>query len=244
VEPSGAPWRVLESSEAATGATGDAVPARARPIPWLALAVGAVALVVAAIAVVLTFRPEPLVGVDGADPYAAAAALGATVGPSTAPGGSAGTGGDLVVAVAGAVAHPGLYRLPARSRVGDAIAAAGGFAGTVDAAGADRDLNLAAIVHDGDKVRVPMRGEPAGNGATTSSPPGGDSGGGPTALIDLNRATAEQLDTLPGVGPATAAKIIAAREQRPFASIDDLGARKVVGAATLEKLRPLVTVAP
>jgi competence protein ComEA len=142
-----------------------------------------------------------------------------------------------VVDVSGAVVAPGVYRLPAGSRVGDAIVAAGGYGAGVDAGLADRQLNLAAVVHDGDKIRVPVRGEaPAPDGASASGG-GGGAGGGP---IDLNRATAEELDTLPGVGPATAAKIIAAREERPFATVDELAARKVVGAATLEKIRPLV----
>ena len=233
MEPSGAPWRVLETAEPATesAATGP------RPIPWLVIGVGVVAVVVAAVAVFLTVRSEPLVGVDGAAPYAAA--LGAASGPLP----SAAATGEVVVDVAGAVAHPGLYKLSEGSRIGDAIAAAGGYAGTVDAGLADRQLNLAAIVHDGDKVRVPMRGEaPGGSGESTSAPGGGaGSGDGP---IDLNHASAEELDSLPGVGPATAAKIIAAREEQPFKSVDDLGTRKVVGAATLEKLRPLVTVGP
>ena len=145
--------------------------------------------------------------------------------------------------MSGAVAHPGLYRLPAGARTGDAIAAAGGYGSSVDAALADRQLNLAAVLRDGDKVRVPIRGEAAvsGGGQTAPAAGGGAAGG---SLLDLNYASAEELDTLPGVGPATAAKIIAAREEQPFASVDDLAARKVVGAATLEKLRALVTVGP
>jgi competence protein ComEA len=243
VEPSGAPWRVLETAESPSSA--DAATPPPRSVPWLAIAVGAVALVVGAVAVVLTLRSEPLVGVDGAAPYAAAALRSASDPP---PATSHGAAGDVVVDVGGAVARPGLYRLPAGSRVGDAIAAAGGYAGSVDAGLADRQLNLAAIVKDGDKVRVPMRGETPAGGPPGSSPADGSTGGatGGTAAgpMDLNHATAEQLDTLPGVGPATAAKIIAAREQQPFTSVDDLGARKVVGSATLEKLRPLVTVGP
>jgi competence protein ComEA len=243
VEPSGAPWRVLETAEPSPAV--DSSPERGRPIPWLAVGVGGVALVIAAIAVIVTLRSEPLIGVDGAAPYAAAAALGAASDLPSAPAGAAGTTDDVVVDVAGAVAHPGVYRLPAGSRIGDAVAAAGGFAGTVDAARADRELNLAALVHDGDKVRVPLRGEPPGSGSAAPAATGGGSGGAAaSAPIDLNHATAEELDTLPGVGPATAAKIIAAREQQPFASVDDLVTRKVVGAATLEKLRQLVTVGP
>ena len=158
-----------------------------------------------------------------------------------------------MVEVGGAVARPGVYRLPAGARVADAIAAAGGFGSRVDVEAADRALNLAAVVRDGDEIHVPARGEApasaaAGGGSDTGGAGSGAGGGAGEAsaggLIDLNRATAEQLDTLPGVGPATAAKIIAAREERPFASLEDVGSRKVVGAATLAKIRALVTVGP
>jgi competence protein ComEA len=151
--------------------------------------------------------------------------------------------GQLVVDVEGAVALPGLYVLEAGSRVGDAIDAAGGYAPNVDIDAAARTLNLAAPLADGEKVLVPRLGQQQ-VGAEPSS--GAGPGSQPTtgSLIDINTADAAALDTLPGVGPATAAKIIAARDEAPFTSVDELLSRGVLGSATFEKVRPLVTVGP
>jgi competence protein ComEA len=223
VEPSGAPWRVIDSPDPASSPPAED---DRRDIPWIAIGAVIVAMVVAALAFVLASRSEPVIAVDGA----ASAGPGAVIVGADEPPGK-----DIVVEVGGAVARPGVYHLDAGARVGDAIAAAGGFGPRVDLALADRALNLAAPVRDGDEVRVPVRGE-AASGNEASGPV--EAGG----LVDLNRATAEALDTLPGIGPATAAKIIAAREEQPFGSIEDLGTRKVVGPATLEKIRALVIV--
>jgi competence protein ComEA len=148
---------------------------------------------------------------------------------------------DLVIDIQGAVIRPGVHRLAAGSRVGDAIDAAGGYSAQVDLAAASATLNLAAPLTDGAKIHVPARGE-----VVTSTPAGGGTGGSGTAggPINVNTATAEELDTLPGIGPVTAAKIIAAREQAPFATVDELLSRDVLGPATLEKIRALVIVAP
>jgi competence protein ComEA len=154
--------------------------------------------------------------------------------------------GRVVVDVEGAVVSPGLHILAAGSRVGDAIAAAGGYAPSVDIAAAATGLNLAQSLADGAKVHVPARGESAGPSAavgTGPDPPAvreSETGG----LINVNTATAEQLDTLPGIGPVTAAKIIGAREEAVFAAVDDLLSREVVGASTFEKIRALVSVSP
>jgi competence protein ComEA len=139
----------------------------------------------------------------------------------------------VVVHVAGAVLHAGVYTFSAGSRVVDAVQRAGGLA-----ADADPDaVNLAALLVDGQRVYVPRIGEPA--------PPLVD-GGGPTTVagpIDLNRATADELDALPGVGPATAAAIVAYREQHgPFGTVDDLADVRGIGPAKVEALRGLVTV--
>jgi competence protein ComEA len=234
VEPSSAPWRVVDP-EPDEASPPDAAGA-GRELPWLAIGAVLIALVVAGSAFLLATRPDPGVEIDGAlDAEAGFAAEGGTGAPSAAPA------QDLLVEVGGAVLRPGVYRLPSGARVLDAVTAAGGFGPRVDAAEADRRLNLAAPVRDGDEIHVPARGEVA----VASGGAGGGSGGeGAAGPIDVNNATAESLDTLPGIGPATAAKIIAAREEQPFASVEDLGTRKVVGPATLAKIRDLVTVGP
>jgi competence protein ComEA len=138
---------------------------------------------------------------------------------------------ELVVHVAGAVARPGLYRLPDGSRIDDAIAEAGGAKPR-----AALDLvNLAAPVADGQQVVVPLRGSSAAAGAADPS------AGAPAGKVHLNSATLEQLDELPGVGPVTAQQILAYRDANgAFRSVDELDAVPGIGPATLEQLRPLV----
>lgn len=142
----------------------------------------------------------------------------------------------VVVYVTGAVITPGVYTLAAPARVTDAVAAAGGVE-----AQADLDVvNLAATLRDGERVYVPTVGEVipvvvAGeSGAATTAPAG---------PVNVNSATADQLDVLPGVGPTTAAAIIAHREQHgPFQTVDQLGDVRGIGPAKLDALRGLVTV--
>lgn len=146
----------------------------------------------------------------------------------------------IVVHVAGAVVEPGVYRVPAGARVVDAVAAAGGSSsdGRADA------LNLAAPLRDGDRVHVPTNGEvPLGVAGVTSAGGGSLSTTGPVGPLDVNVATVDELDRLPGVGPATAAAIVAHREQHgPFPTVDAIGDVRGIGPAKLEALRPLVTV--
>ncbi len=136
----------------------------------------------------------------------------------------------MFVHVAGEVEKPGLYRLPSGLRVADAIDAAGG---ALERADLDA-LNLADLLADGMKVEVPRRGRAPATAATPSPTPG---------LIDLNTADAVLLETVPGIGPVTAAAILRHRDEiGRFESVEQLLDVSGIGPATLESLRPYVTV--
>jgi competence protein ComEA len=237
MDRSAAPWRVLDEagSDTKLPAPPESAAGPLGGLSWHLVGGAAVALVLAVAAFLIAAGgPSGEVAVDGGTAWSA------SVGPSDglAPAASAAL---VVVDVQGAVLRPGVLRLVGGSRVGDAIEAAGGYGPRVDAERAARELNLAAPLSDGDRILVPSRDDPA------AADPGGASegdatGGGGGGLVDINTASADELDALPGVGPVTAQKIIDAREEQPFAAVDDLLGRKVVGKSTFEKLRELVTV--
>jgi competence protein ComEA len=154
-------------------------------------------------------------------------ASGTVVPPLRAPRLARSAAAKLVVYVSGAVRRPGLYRLAQGTRIADALALAGGAMPKADLVA----VNLAAPLADGEQVVVPARG---GTGDVA-----GASG---SAVVDLNSATAEQLDTLPGIGPSTAAKIIAYRQQHgAFHSLAELDAVSGIGPSKLAELKGLVT---
>jgi competence protein ComEA len=135
----------------------------------------------------------------------------------------------VVVDVAGAVVRPGVVRLPAGTRVGDAIAAAGGVAPDADLAA----LNRATPLRDGSRVYVPRLGE---------TPPAGSLGSDAETKIDLNHASPAELESLPGIGPATALRIVRSRDQRPFSKVEELQTRGLVTARVLADIRDLLTL--
>jgi competence protein ComEA len=145
-------------------------------------------------------------------------------------------GGEALVHVAGAVRHPGVYRLSAGARIQDAVRRAGGGTGAADV----NAVNLAAKVADGQQVIVPRRASAGGAaGLPTAASAGAAPAGGPTTgPVNLNTATAEQLDTLDGVGPATAEKILDWRRQHGgFRTVEDLAQVPGIGPKRLAALR-------
>jgi competence protein ComEA len=189
------------------------------------LAAGFLGVAVALIAVVA------VAGVPGAaedeafgEPLDFAAAAG---GAATEPARPAG----IVVDVAGAVVRPGLHRLEAGARVGDAIMAAGGFAPRADLMAASQALNLAQALEDGTKVLVPELGTlEVGAGSAFDD-----------GTIDLNRAGQAELESLPGIGPVTAGRIIEARREQRFESVRDLRTRGLVGESVFADIEDLVS---
>lgn len=147
----------------------------------------------------------------------------------------------VLVHVVGAVARAGVVELVAGARVHDAIAAAGGAAADADLA----RLNLAAPLADGQRIAVPRVGEAltAAPGDAAAPLPGAPGGAEATGPLNLNTATATQLEELPGIGPTLAAAILAERERRGgFARVEDLRAVRGIGEQRFADLRGLVTV--
>jgi competence protein ComEA len=223
-----------------------------------AVALAAVALLAVALAVVVVVRGRPSevpAGVSAALPAPVLASAGT---PLPGPGASSATPpAELVVAVAGRVRRPGLVRLPAGSRVDDAVRAAGGvLPGTQLGV-----LNLARRLVDGEQVLVgvsPPAGapgpgaDPSGAGTSGGGPGGSGSGGGgsggsggsvPGAPVDLNAAGVADLDALPGIGPVLAQRIVDWRTAHGrFGSIDQLREVSGIGESTFARLRERVTV--
>lgn len=215
--------------------------------------IGAVILVLVA---ALVFGGRVLWARAAAEPHpvsASAVSTSSTQLPGTASGSSFAPHGfgaasstasapptTLVIQVVGQVHKPGVVHVRAGSRVEDAVSAAGGALPGADLAA----INLARVVADGEQIVVPKPGEhpttaPGGPAVTV----GGDGSAAPAAVVDLNTADAQALETLPGVGPVTAQHILQWRADNGwFSSVDELGEVSGIGDKTLAQLRPLVTV--
>lgn len=217
-------------------------------IDWFGLVrllTSAVAVVVVCVGAWFLLRTPPP-PTEASLPVATPGAGGPTAPPATLPVatspegqvGPVSTAGAsrVIVHVAGAVLLPGVYELAPGSRVDDAVRGAGGATGDAELG----RINLAAPLVDGDQIYVPAEGEdvppPAPASETRTAP-----GPAATGPVDVNRATAEQLEALPGVGPSTAAAIVAERERNgPFVSFDDLERVRGIGPAKLAGLVGLV----
>jgi competence protein ComEA len=200
------------------------------------VAAGGGALVLALAAVWLMLAP---VGED-----ASALSSGLTISTpiaSPVPAASVPASGTIVVDVQGAVLEPGVRELPAGSRVADAIAAAGGYATDADLEAAVTAVNLAQPLGDGEQIRIPRIGDNqvAGGGSGASdAPTSAESSSGP---LNLNTASPEELEALPGIGPVTVQKIVAARQEQPFTSLDDAVQRGVINRGQLEDIQAVAT---
>lgn len=142
----------------------------------------------------------------------------------------------IIVDIEGAVVRPGVYKLPQDSRIQDGLIAAGGLSAEADRGYISKTLNLATQLADGTKVYIPRVSE-AVSGVLTSD--GSLQGAAVNGLININTSSESELDTLPGVGPVTAQKIIAGR---PYSSINELLDRKIVNSRVFDQIKEKVTL--
>jgi competence protein ComEA len=227
---------------------------RAEPGRAGAIALAAIAAIAVLVAIFTLMRDQPA-PVRSAKLPPVEAVSSASRGPG--PSATANPNQPVVVSVVGLVHTPGLVTLPPGARIADALKAAGGTTDGADTVG----LNMARQVDDGEQIVVgiaPVKGQPPALGSSVSSgsaapgPPGTRSHPdhpnrpdkpGRSEVVNLNTATVQQLDTLPGVGPVTAAAIVAWRDANgKFTSVDQLAEVDGIGPARLEKLRRLVRV--
>ncbi|MDP1710267.1 MAG: ComEA family DNA-binding protein [bacterium] len=151
---------------------------------------------------------------------------------STAAGQIEGFG--LTVEIGGSVVKPGVYKLPGGSRIDDLLVLAGGFSGGADRNWSDKYLNRAAYLADGQKVYIPKVGEQTlGASAKTAT---GDQN---ASLININTASTSQLDSLPGIGPVYAQKII---EQRPYSTLEELVSKGAIKQSVFDKIKDKITI--
>lgn len=237
------PEELSDNSSRGASARGWLATVRADPGRAGVAALAMVGVVAVLVTVFTVIRDKP-------PPVAAAKLPPVAAVPSAGPKAPPGDDGPVVVSVVGLVHKPGLVTLAAGARIADALEGAGGALDGADLVG----LNLARRVTDGEQIIVGIAappGRPTTMGssvsdATPAAPPGApprDPGSPPPEVVNLNTATAEQLDALPGVGPVTAAAIIAWRDANgQFTSVDQLGDVDGIGPARLDKLRDLVRV--
>ena len=141
----------------------------------------------------------------------------------------------LTIDIGGSVVNPGVYDLPLGSRIQDAITIAGGLSESVDREFVAKSINLATKLSDGAKIYIPKIGESA-KGATSTT---GITGSAVTNQININSASEQELDSLPGIGSVTSQKIIAGR---PYNSIEDLLSKKIVGSKVFEEIKEKISV--
>ena len=143
----------------------------------------------------------------------------------------------LIVHITGAVPRPGVYALPMGARVQDGVSAAGGFLAEAEKS----QINLAALLEDGEKLDIPY----IEGASPVLATPGPTVVAATTELININTASLAELDTLPGIGPTTAQKIIDYREQNgPFISTEDIINVSGIGSVSYERFKDLITVGP
>jgi competence protein ComEA len=246
-EPDTSLSRWLPETTKADGTAGWVAAVRADPGRAGAIALAVVGVIAVLVTVFTLVRDKtPPVASAKLPPVEMVSSAGPTPGPAPPN-----ADGPVVVSVVGLVHKPGLVTLAPGARIADALTAAGGATDGADLIG----LNMARRVTDGEQIIVGIvaaPGQPAAMGSSVSSgpataaptdPPASGKTSAPGGLVDLNAATVEELDTLPGIGPVTAAAIIAWRDANGrFTSVDQLGDVDGIGPARLEKLRDLVRV--